>query len=194
MLNLVPILATFMAEVVARDGHPLSDHLRCLWRLHLIIGILKLGPEGAMPHVDRLRGLIREHAELFTKLYPDHVKPKFHHLFHIVDNMVFLGALLSCFVCERKHRFTKRAALHVFRSIDNTVVKEMLSRQCDAIRHGAESLFTKQFLIRPKVLNFAGTLLHRSSTACLPCGSVSEGDLIWTRSGTSVVVGTVLGF
>ena len=127
-------------------------------------------------------------------MYPDHVKPKFHHLFHIVDNMVFLGALLSCFVCERKHRFTKRAALHVFRSIDNTVVKEMLSRQCDAIRHGAESLFTKQFLIRPKVLNFAGTLLHRSSTACLPCGSVSEGALIWTRSGPSVVAGTVLGF
>jgi hypothetical protein len=25
-----------------------------------------------------------------------------------VDNMIFLGALLSCFVCERKHRFTKK--------------------------------------------------------------------------------------
>jgi hypothetical protein len=82
----------------------------------------------------------------------------------------------------------------VFRSIDNTVVKEMLSRQCEAIRHGAESVFTKQFLCRPKALNFAGTILNRSSTACLPCGSVSAGDLVWTRSGESVVVGRVLGF
>jgi hypothetical protein len=194
MLNIVPIVATFMSEVVEPAGHPLSEHLQCLWRLHLIIGILKLGPEEAMPRVERLRCLIREHAELFTKLYPGHVKPKFHHLFHIVDNMIFLGALLSCFVCERKHRFTKKAALHVFRSIDNTVVKEMLSRQCEAIRHGGESLFKKQFLSRPKTLNFAGTILHRASTACLPCGSVSEGDLVWSRSGDSVVVGRVLGF
>ena len=194
VLNLVPIVATFMNEVIPTAGHPLSDHLHCLWRLHIIIGILKLGPAMAMHHIDRLRGLIREHAELFTKLYPANIKPKFHHLFHIVDNMMFLGALLSCFVCERKHRFTKKAALHVFRSIDNTVVKEMLSRQCEAIRHGAESLFTKQFLSRPKVLNFAGTLLNRSSTACLSCGSVSEGDLVWIRSGVLTHVGSVLGF
>ena len=70
----------------------------------------------------------------------------------------------------------------------------MLSRQCEAIRNGAESLFLKEYLLKPKALNFGGTVLNRASAACLSCGAVYEGDLVWTRSGTSVVVGTVLGF
>ena len=57
--------------------------------------LVKRGPSNAMQHVQRLRQLIREHAELFTTLYAGHEKPKFHHLFHIVDNMLFLGKLLS---------------------------------------------------------------------------------------------------
>jgi hypothetical protein len=193
MLTIVPIIATFMTETIGA-GHALHDHMRCMWLLHLIIGVLRLGPSMAMLYTDRLRDLIREHAELFTRLYPDSVRPKFHHLFHIVDNMLFLGALLSCFVCERKHRFTKRAALWVFRSIDNTVVKEMLSRQCEAIRHGSESLFSRKFLHAPKALTFAGTTMHRATTACLHCGSVSARDLVWVQSGATAIVGTVLAF
>ena len=147
-----------------------------------------------MPHVGRLRTLVNEHAELFVMLYPNYVRPKFHHLFHIADNMVWLGALMSCFVCERKHRFTKRAALWVFRSIDNTVAKEMLSRQCSAICDAGSSLFQKQWLHAPKSVNFCGTTLHRSAKACLECGPVNAGDMLWTQSGTSVMVGRVIAF
>ena len=84
MLTLVPIVATFMAETINRD-HELYDHVKCIWRLHLIIGILRMGPRKAMPYVNRLRTLVGEHAELFTRLYPNSVRPKFHHLFHIDD-------------------------------------------------------------------------------------------------------------
>ena len=93
--------------------------------------------------------------------------------------MKFLGKLLSCFVAERKHRTTKRCALFVFRCIDNVVVKDMLSRQCEQIRSGAESLFAQVYLVRPKTYNFAGTMLHRATGAVLPCGAVRAGDLVW---------------
>jgi hypothetical protein len=193
MLSLVPIVASFMAEVIPM-GHALHDNMRCLWRLHLIIGILSLGSTKAMSYVGRLRTLVTEHAELFVQLYPDRVKPKFHHLFHIADNMVWLGALASCFVCERKHRSTKRAALWVFRSVDNTVVKEMLSRQCTAIADDGTSLFQKQWLHAPKALIFGGVSLHRSVRACLECGPINAGDLLWLQSGSSAYVGRAIAF
>ena len=40
---------------------------------------------------------------------------------HAISDAIRVGKVLSCFVTERKHRATKRAALFVFRSIDNTV-------------------------------------------------------------------------
>jgi hypothetical protein len=193
LLCLVQILATFVVETIG-PAHDLCDHANCFWKLHLIIGILSMGPSMAMPHVDRLRQLIREHAELFSRLYPDHVKPKFHHLFHIPENMLFLRKLLSCFVTERKHRATKRCALFVFRHIDNVVVKEMLSRQCESIASCSESLFFREYLISPKVFNFAGTLLNRARSAVMPCGMVAAGDLVWFTCDGSVGVALVIWF
>ena len=193
MLTLVPIVATFMSESIQPD-HELYDHVRCIWRLHLIIGILSLGPHKSMQYVNRLRTLVVEHAELFVMLYPNSVRPKFHHLFHIADNMVWLGCLLSCFVCERKHRETKRAALWTFRSIDNTVAKELLSRQCARISAEGTSLFQKQWLHSPKALNFGGVVLSRSTSACLECGPISATDMVWVQEGASVIVGRVEAF
>ena len=192
MLSIIPIFALFLCEVVGGDvSHPLHDHMQCFWCLRMIVGILQLGPSNAMNHVERIRRLIREHAELFVKLYPGHEKPKFHHLFHIVDNMLFLGKLLSCFVTERKHRTTKRCALFVFRCIDNVVVKEMLSRQCEQIRSGSESIFSAVYLTRSKSFNFAGAVFHRACGAVLPCGSVHAGDFVWLETN---VVALVIAF
>eukprot|EP00959_Pyramimonas_sp_CCMP1952_P397427 8327534-Pyramimonas_sp.AAC.1 len=66
---------------------------------------------------------------MFTRLYPAATKPKFHQALHLPENMRCVGKLLSCFVTERKHRIAKRCALYVFRHIDNTVIKYILSRQ-----------------------------------------------------------------
>ena len=193
MLSIIPILALFLCEVVGDDAsHPLDDYMQCFWRLRMIVGILQLGPSNAMNHVERLRRLIQEHAELFIESYPGRETPKFHHLFHIVDNMLFLGKLLSCFVTERKHRTTKRCALFVFRCIGNTVTKEvMLSRMCQKLSSESESIFSKVYLVRPRVYNFAGTVLHRASGAVLPCGSVQAGDFVWLDKN---VVASVVAF
>lgn len=190
MLSIVPILAIFLCDVVGDDTpHPLRDHMQCAWRLRMIIGILQLGPSNAMNHAERLKQLIRERAELFVKLYPGRQKPKFRDSFHVVDNMLFLGKLLSCFVAGRKHWI--RCALFVFRCIDNVVVKSMLSRQREQIRSESESIFSRIYMVRSKAYNFAGTLWHRASGASLPCGSVVAGDFVWLSTN---VVALVIAF
>ena len=189
MLSLVPILDAFLHDVIP-EGHALYEHVLFFRKMRVIIDICSLGPEGAMPHVDRLRAEILEFGELFVKLYPRAPKPKFHHMYHIPDNMCFLKKLLSCFVTERKHRLTKRCALFVFRHIDNTTIKAILNRQCDAMR-GDQSLFKRKCLLKPKSVDIFGVRLNFSTQALLPCGTVFDGDLVWF---TEDMVGIVLGF
>ena len=66
----------------------------------------------------------------------------------------------SDIVTERKHRMTKKIALHVFRSIDNVVVNGMLNRLCLAITDPSSSLFREKYQVdaRRVVLNGCGSL------------------------------------
>ena len=94
--TLVPIMVLFLDEVVGQEiREMIADHLLCLRILRDIIGILSLGADDAVPHVGKLREYLHLHAKLFRKLYPLAAKPKFHHLLHLVDNIEFLGKLLS---------------------------------------------------------------------------------------------------
>jgi hypothetical protein len=189
MLSIMPILSAFLDDVVSAD-HPLHDNAVCFRLLTTIVMICSLGPELAMIYIDVLKELIEAHARLYVALYPNAPRPKFHHLFHIVDGMKYLGKLLSCFVTERKHRATKRCALFVFRHIDNTVVKHMLNKQCDALA-SQHSLFLSKFLVQPKVVTFMGVEFLHSTSALMHCGIVFTNDLVWTSCGS---VGSVIGF
>ena len=184
MLSVLPILTCFMEDVIG-DADPLSDHKVCLQLLNQILGILSFGPEDTMTHIVLLRTLLQTWSQLYVNIHTgDLVKPKFHHFaIHVVDNAVCLGRMLSCFVTERKHRATKRAALHVFRSIDNTVVKDLLNRQCEGIIKEGESLFARRYLHNPKVIVSGGTHVHYSKRAVLHCGSIRFNDIVWLASG-----------
>ena len=184
MLSLIPILACYLEELID-DEHPLVEHKRCWHLLEVIVSVLSLGPELAMPHLARLSTVIDEWGTLYERLYPGaNVKPKFHNfVIHVISDAMRLGKLMSCFVTERKHRATKRAALFVFRHIDNTVVKDMLNRQCDAIRGGTESLFTKEYLVKPAIIEMMGTIYRSSKEVVLACGSLFAGDVLLLSDG-----------
>ena len=92
--------------------------------------------------------------------------------------MAFLGRLLSCFVTERKHRRTKRAALHVFRHIDNTVVRDILAEQIDAFI-GDRSLFQQEYLVDPHELEFGAVTLRASRHAVMRHGLLIAGDMVY---------------
>ena len=84
------------------DGN-LGEHFEAFQKLWHISGLLRMGAEDAVQHADTLLVLIAEYLRFRTRLYGKQAKPKAHHLFHGVDDMVHIRRLLSCFVAERKH-------------------------------------------------------------------------------------------
>ena len=193
MLTIVPILNAFCEDYATPRGL-IPDMCRLFWLLNQILLILSLGSDGAVPHIPLLRRTVEEFADLFVASVPfSQVKPKFHHLLHIPDQMAFLNKCLSCFVCERKHRSTKRAAVYVFRHIDNTVLKDLVNRQCETFRDGSgASILQARFLAPPiRQLEVHGVALKFSKGSVLPCGLVRRGDLVYLVDN---VVGRVVNF
>ena len=85
---MVPVLYLFMEQFLL-DRMP--EHFQAFEYLHQIVGILRLGPELAMPHMKTLQKLLVLHLDAYKRLYSDYVKPKAHHAFHIADGAAWLG-------------------------------------------------------------------------------------------------------
>ena len=118
--------------------------------------------------------------ENFLFRFPGATIPKFHHAFHIPENMMRVGKLLSCFVTERKHRISKSAACNVFRHIEHTVLADCINRMCDLIT-GDETIFLPQHMPKAKRLQIDDQILLHSIEAVLLCGPVKCGDIVWLR-------------
>ena len=161
----------------------LGEHFEAFQKLWHIVGLLRMGAEDAVQHADTLLVLIAEHLRLITKLYGDQAKPKAHHLFHVVDGMVHLRRLLSCFVTERKHKLIKSSALHVFRHLEHTVLHDAMNKSIVQILDGHD-LYKEAFLVAPVTsIELATVVFRRSSKCALRIGLVSAGDLIINASG-----------
>ena len=178
VLNVVPILYLFFEKFCSDDGR-LKDVGRYLRLLYMIIGTLASGPDEAPHHCEILRGWMTSVHALHSKLSDDY-KPKLHHMHHIVDGMLRLEKLLSCFVCERKHRHVKDSALHVFRNLEHTVLYDVVNKQCQQLLGGVD-LFKDQFLVNPSDVRDVPNL-RRSKRAILKQGDMYAGDVVYLRS------------
>ena len=87
--------------------------------------------------MEELKRCIDEHHELYKRLYPEYIKPKWHHMLHMPEDVADLGLLLSCFVTERKHRSVKRAALWTLRHYDHTLIADVVYREMENMRSAA---------------------------------------------------------
>ena len=92
---------------------------------------------------------------------------------HIVDGMLYVGKLLSCFVTERKHKCVKDIALHVFRNFDHTVIHDVVNQQMEQLIHGVD-IYKDNFLALPSVL--ASSYVRHSTSAVFRCGELTRGD------------------
>ena len=93
-------------------------------------GIFAVAHGPAEPVQDLWRHPVGPPSESFYK-----VKPKGHHQFHIIDGMLWVGKLLSCFVTERKHKMIKRCALYIFRNLEHTVLRDVVNHfACPELR------------------------------------------------------------
>ena len=176
-LTILPMLTVFLTDVIAPLGI-MQNHIRCFVLLDELINYLRLGADSAVPHVDRIRQLIVDHNRMFALLYPDQIRPKFHHLYHIPENMKFLNKLVACFVLEQKHKATKDAARVVVRFIESCVIKDLVNRQCVHMI-APESPFRQSFLVNPHCI--PGKIFEASSVACLRIGKVGRNDIVYLK-------------
>ena len=187
VLTIVPILYLFFCEFLADDAvyHEVMELSKIL---HFICGILSSGAEEPMKHIDALRTLMINLHKLYVHLN-FYLKPKMHHMHHVIDHMRWLGKLLSCFVTERKHRVVKDAALHVFRHIEHTVLFDVVNKQCEQLAGGSD-IFAPTVLDRPSSFkNYPQ--LHRSTAAIFVCGRAARNDILFVDD---LSCGRVLAF
>lgn len=179
ILSMVPVLFLFMERYVASL---IPDHFAAFQKLHHILGILRLGPETAMKHTETLQALMEDYLERIVNLYGGYIKPKGHHMLHIVEGMEWVGRLLCCFVTERKHRMVKACALHVFRHIEHTVLNDIVNLSIEQIMDGHD-LYAEKFLICPRDIQVNGTTFRRSGRCVMHVGQVGRGDLVINNVG-----------
>ena len=177
VLHVMPIMYLFM-EMAYLENNALKLIRQYFNKMYMIVGILASGAEQAPLHLQVLRRLMQEFHALHVQLSED-LKPKLHQMHHIVDGILWLGKLLSCFVCERKHRTIKDSALHVFRHLEHTVLADVVNKQCEQLCEGID-LFKASFLVNPRTMVDVPDL-HRSRTAVLPIGRLRADDVIWVE-------------
>ena len=182
MLTMVPLIRAFLEDVVAPMGM-IEDHVQCFRHLTNIVAILALGSDHAMNHMGRLAHEILSHAKLFVELYPHNIKPKFHMAMHLVTDFIRIGKCLSTFVTERKHRMTKKAALHVFRHLEVTVLRDLVNRQCQTVSSNVASFFMQSYMVSPCSVNIDGSTFVCSRAVNTACGLLKIGDIVFLRRG-----------
>jgi len=187
-LSMLPILLCFLTDVIQPMGI-MTTNIRCFSMLVHIVNLLTLGAESAVQYSQELRQTIIDHHTLYRELYPDAVKPKWHHLLHIPETMIYIGRLLSCFVTERKHRTVKGAALHIFRHYEHTLIADLVNRQSQSYLE--DNLFCPSYLVLPRTVQLPGQSLRLSTSAVIHCGELHKGDVVAIRPN---LVGEVAAF
>ena len=179
VLAIVTVVMMFLDKFV-KDLVP--DHFECFEKLYHIVGILRMGAEDAVRPADTLRVLITDRMEMCKRLYGQHVKPKGHHMFHIIDGMKWVGRLLSCFVTERKHRQIKQCAVHVFRNFEHTVLNDVVNQSFEQVLDGHD-VYAEEFLISPAAVTLS-TIAFRAANRCVTrIGLIAAGDLVINSAG-----------
>ena len=113
VLSLVPALA-LMCDVVLGGFDPLREHVACFLLLARALDI-QTHNNDTLDFLPRLDTLLRQYHKSFCKLYPGGVKPKIHYMLRCCQQLLNVGANVSCFAPERAHKWTKTISGFAFK-------------------------------------------------------------------------------
>jgi hypothetical protein len=178
----------YLIELVLKPGGILPEHCRCMTLMVRIVEICS-SQENALACLPELQGAVEEHGLLFSKLYPQAAKPKFHWLFHIPGVFRRFGANVSCFAPERKHKLVKSICAHAFGSgLQKNVTTRILYTDLENLMSRPCQPFLLCEPVREVKMAGAAQMLPRLfpdfqevKTACrlqMPTGCVSPSDLV----------------
>jgi hypothetical protein len=198
VLGMVQIMYAFLIDKIKPKGI-LQKNIDAFECLYDIMSILRHGDMNVLIH-NRLTKLVDEHAALFLELYTEkYAKIKFHHLYDLADDLLYLQKCLSCFPGERKNKDALAVAVLKDRAIERSSTIAFLHQ---TISHWADNEFacSKYFLINPQMRLVDGMQVKTSIAANLPSGDVRAGEMVvlvdasiakvvcfWERNNTFLV-------
>ena len=181
VLGMVSILFAFACEKVRPRGL-LQLNIDCFEALYKILCILRKGEMNESIHAV-LTSLVVYHNRVFIELYgEEHCKIKFHHSYHIPNDMLYLLQCLSCFPTERKNKDALAVAVATDKSIEKTAVISFLHR---TLAHwGDTQCCEEMYLHKPRALMLHGQTVYNSQSATLRIGDVYVGDVVLLLDGS----------
>ncbi len=167
----------------------LKTNIECFSALWPILCILRKGEMSNAIH-GVLTALVPKHNRLFLDLYgKEHAKIKFHHTYHIADDMLYVMQCLSCFPTERKNKDALALSVATDKNIEKASVIALLhstlSHWNDA--RGCEEVY----LHNPRPMCLHEEKVSKSVSATLTCGDVYTHDMVLLFDGS---IGKVLSF
>lgn len=189
VLGMVTILYCFLVEKV-RPLNILEKTVACFEYLYQILCILRRGDINEAISAT-LQGLIVKHNALFLELYGNRVaKIKFHHMYHLARDMLYLLGCLSCFPTERKNKEAIAVSTATDCTVERTSVIAFLQR---TLNHWSCHLNTcsEMYLQSEQVAYVQGLKLSQARAAVFKSGELHAGDIAFFHGG---ILGKVRSF
>ena len=188
VLGMVAIMYAFLHDRI-KPLDILQSNIECFSLLFQIICILRRGDMSKDIH-RVLTKLVVKHNEMFLALYGNHCcKIKFHHLYHLPADMLYLLQCLSCFPMERKNKDAIAVSVATDVNVEKTSVISFLHRTLAF--WVSPSACEERRLLAPRNVCINGMSVTHSRTASLTCGDVSTGDMVALLDGS---IGRVISF
>ena len=175
VLGMIPLLHAFLVEKILPRG-VLVRNVECFSCLHSILCFVRRGDMNEHVHAKFL-SIIVKHNTMFLELYGErNAKIKFHHLYHLPDDMLRLGKFVGCFTTERKNKDAKAVVVATDKNIERSSIISFLHR---TICHWADN----DEACKPEHLRSPSTIqlpndMSTSRSACLLCGDLHAGDMV----------------
>lgn len=167
-----------VVDVDMREG--LAKHVECFKNMFIILCILRRG-DMSQSIANRLASVIDKHARLFLEIYGDEfAKPKFHHLYHLVEDCLKMMQCLSCFPTERKNKDALDLANANDRKVEKTAVIKFLHQ---TLEHWYVDTCQQSSMVDSCVRSLGETTVVQSKSATLKGGEVHYGDLVALSDG-----------
>ena len=188
-LGMIPIMYAFLHEKILPLG-VLDKNIECWTLLWKITCVLRRGDMNDTI-CQTLRTLIVQHNTLCLELCGDApFKVKFHHLYHLPDDMFGLNKIISCFVTERKNKDAIAVSVATDKAFEKSATISFLHR---TIKHWSNNLEATQesYLLKPRAIMLHGQWVDHSTSAVLPCGELHQRQMVALRNGD---IGAIVDF
>ena len=188
VLGMVCIMYAFLIDKIQPRGL-LETNIECFAALFVMLCILRRGDMSNAIHIT-LTAITLKHNRLFLDLYGNNnVKIKFHHTYHMPDDMLYLMKCLSCFPAERKNKDAIAVSKANTTHIEKASVISFLHRTID---YWNDSKGCREMYVNdPRAVAMHGQRLYKAASATLACGEVHINDMVFLVDGS---IGKVRSF